>query len=89
MYVLQFDQKVFYVQIISSFFLLFTFLGHSVEFLKSYVESEYGIPIQEQNMYLDDKRMLDPLSLLDYPQEKGADEMFIRVDGELPADSKK
>jgi hypothetical protein len=64
-------------------------LGHSVDYLKSYVESEYGIPMVEQVMYLDDKVMLDPLSLLDYESKGGQDEMFIRVEGDLPSDSKK
>ncbi len=64
-------------------------LGHSIELLKSYVESEYGIPMEDQRMYIDDKMMLDPLSLLDYPEAKGLSEIFIRVEGTLPADSKK
>jgi hypothetical protein len=46
-------------------------LGHTVEFLKSYVESEYGIPMTEQTLFLDDKVLFDPYSLLDYPEVKG------------------
>lgn len=42
-------------------------LGQTVEVLKSFVESEYGIPMQEQELYLDDKLLLNPFSLLDYP----------------------
>lgn len=60
-------------------------LGQTVEYMKSFVECEYGINMQEQSMYLDDKLMLDPLSLLDYPEAKGVDELFIRVEGPLPA----
>lgn len=41
-------------------------LGQTVEYLKSYIESEYGIPMQEQNLLLDGKAMMDPLSLLDF-----------------------
>jgi hypothetical protein len=33
--------------------------------------------------------LIDPLSLLDYPEAKGAEEIYIRVEGDLPADSKK
>ncbi len=40
-------------------------------------------------IHADDKVMLDPLSLLDYSQHKSLDEMYIRVAGELPSDSKK
>lgn len=46
-------------------------LGQTVEVLKSYIESEYGIPMQEQALFLEDKKMLDPFSLLDYPEAKG------------------
>jgi hypothetical protein len=46
-------------------------LGQTVELLKSFVESEYGIPMEEQRLYIDDKLMLNPLSLLDYPEAKG------------------
>jgi hypothetical protein len=46
-------------------------LGQTVEVLKSYVEVEYGIPMQEQSLYLDDRKMENPFSLLDYPEAKG------------------
>ena len=64
-------------------------LGHTVEVLKSFVESEYGIPMVDQNMFIEEKHMLDPLSLLDYPEAKGENELFIRVEGPLPSESKK
>lgn len=64
-------------------------LGQTVEVLKSFVESEYGIPMEDQRLYLDDKVMLNPLSLLDYPEAKGEEEIFVRVEGYLPANSKK
>ena len=64
-------------------------LGHSVEVLKSFVESEYGIPMEDQKLYLEDKLMLNPFSLLDYPEAKGEEEIFVRVEGYLPANSKK
>lgn len=64
-------------------------LGQTVEVLKSFVESEYGISMEEQRLYLDDKLMLNPLSLLDYPEAKGEEEIFVRVEGYLPANSKK
>ncbi|RYG62848.1 hypothetical protein EON64_17100 [archaeon] len=48
-------------------------LGQSVEVLKSFVESEYGIPMATQRMFLNssEKQMLNPLSLLDYAEVKG------------------
>ena len=64
-------------------------LGHTVEVLKSFVESEYGIPMASQSMFIEEKHMLDPLSLLDYPEAKGESEVFIRVEGPLPSESKK
>jgi hypothetical protein len=82
-------------------------LGQTVEVLKSYIESEYGIPMADQKLYLEDRQMHNPFSLLDYPEAKGsvliceltnfgltlifagADEMFVRVEGYLPKNSKK
>lgn len=66
-------------------------LGQTVEVLKQFVETEYGIPMGDQMLWLDnhDQMMIDPLSLLDYPEAKGAEEIYIRVEGNLPADSKK
>jgi hypothetical protein len=46
-------------------------LGQTVEVLKSFIESEYGIPMNEQTLYLDDKVLQNPFSLLDYPEVKG------------------
>ena len=45
-------------------------LGQTVEVLKSHIENEYGILMTEQALFLEDKLMLDPLSLLDYPDAK-------------------
>jgi hypothetical protein len=64
-------------------------LGHTVEFLKSYVESEYGIPMADQILFLDDRMLLDPFSLLDYNEAKGVNEIFVRVEGILPPSYKK
>jgi hypothetical protein len=102
-------------------------LGNTVEVLKSFVESDYGIPMSKQvcdlgliffssihfwlgqhhsfvylfwlylfhrinrtqRLFLDDQPMMDPLSLLDYPEAKGADELFVRVEGPMPSSSKK
>eukprot|EP01033_Poteriospumella_lacustris_P015547 gene15547-11127_t len=63
--------------------------GHTVELLKSFVEGEYGIPMTEQSLYLDDRKLDNPFSLLDYPEVKGCEEIFIRVEGNLPQFSKK
>ena len=58
-------------------------LGQTVEVLKSFVESEFGIPMELQVMYLNDSPMMNPLSLLDFSEAKGAEEIFIRVDGPM------
>ena len=47
-------------------------MGQTVEFLKSFIESEYGIPMRAQKLMLDGKLMMDPLSLLDFPEAKGS-----------------
>jgi hypothetical protein len=46
--------------------------GQTVEVLKSYVESEFGIPMQTQVLKFKGKTMMDPLSLLDFPEAKGS-----------------
>jgi hypothetical protein len=46
-------------------------MGQTIEVLKSFVESEYGIPMEEQRLYIDNKLLLNPMSLLDYPEAKG------------------
>ena len=45
--------------------------GQTVEVLKSYVESEYGIPMSQQFLFLENLLMMDPLSLLDFAEAKG------------------
>ena len=45
--------------------------GQTVEVLKSYVESEYGIPMGLQTLFLENLLMMDPLSLLDFAEAKG------------------
>lgn len=64
-------------------------LGQTVEVLKSFIESEYGIPMQEQVLFLDERPMMNPLSLLDFPEAKGVEELFVRVDGPLPEGGRK
>jgi hypothetical protein len=55
-------------------------LGQTVEVLKSFVESEYGIPMQEQELYLDDKLLLNPFSLLDYPGNGASIQLCLLVE---------
>ena len=66
-------------------------LGHTVEVLKQYVEVEFGIPMDEQCLFLENhaKPLINPLSILDYAEAKGNSEIFVRVEGFLPAESKK
>lgn len=59
-------------------------LGQTVEVLKSFVESEFGIPMEKQTMTLEGRSMLNPLSLMDFTETKGADEILINVDGPMP-----
>ena len=40
-------------------------------------------------LFIEDKLMLDPLSLLDYPEAKGVDEIYILIKGDMPRESKK
>eukprot|EP01010_Urceolus_cornutus_P001574 NODE_2124_length_634_cov_263.776068_g1670_i0.p1 GENE.NODE_2124_length_634_cov_263.776068_g1670_i0~~NODE_2124_length_634_cov_263.776068_g1670_i0.p1 ORF type:complete len:135 (+),score=25.82 NODE_2124_length_634_cov_263.776068_g1670_i0:67-471(+) len=40
-------------------------MGHTVEWLKQAVEDKYGLPYLEQKLLLNDKVMIDPLSLSD------------------------
>jgi len=58
-------------------------LGQTVEVLKSFVESEYGIPMERQVMYINDRAMMNPLSLLDFSEANGVEEIFIRIDGPM------
>jgi hypothetical protein len=64
-------------------------LGHTVEFLKSFIECEYGIPMADQSLFIDNKPMYDPFSLLDYPEAKGTDELYVKVEGNIPTTSRK
>ena len=52
---------------------------------------EFGIPMDEQCLFLENhsKPLINPLSILDYPEAKGSNEIFVRVEGFLPAESKK
>lgn len=60
-------------------------LGQTVEYLKSFIEGEYGIPISLQKLFLssDTRQMMNPLSLLDFKDCKGVEEVSIRVEGPL------
>lgn len=64
-------------------------MGQTVEFLKSFIESEYGIPMRAQKLMLDGKLMMDPLSLLDFPEAKGLSEIIVQVSGPMPDSAKK
>lgn len=45
-------------------------MGQTIEVLKSFVDSECGIPMDEQQLFLEDQPdpLMDPLTLLDFPQ---------------------
>ena len=62
-------------------------LGQTVEVLKSFVESEYGIPMVLQTMYIEERPMMNPLSLLDFRETKSVEEIYVRVDGPMEDNS--
>lgn len=64
-------------------------MGHTVQVLKSFVETEYGIPMAEQQLFLEERILHDPFSLLDYSEAKGVDEVFVRVEGVIPESHRK
>lgn len=43
------------------------FMGQNIEHLKLYLEKEHGLPYSSTTLYLDDRLLLDPLSLSDLP----------------------
>ncbi|CAM9116019.1 unnamed protein product [Choristocarpus tenellus] len=64
-------------------------LGQTVEVLKSYIESEFGIPMAGQTLYLGSRQMLDPLTLLDYKEINPKEEVYIFVEGNMSEEAKK
>jgi hypothetical protein len=62
-------------------------LGQTVEVLKSFVESEYGIPMELQTLYIEERPMMNPLSLLDFRETKSVEEIYVRVDGPMEDNS--
>jgi hypothetical protein len=64
---------------------------HQIEVLKSYIDLEFGIPMNESKLSIDGKFLLDPMSLLDYPEfnpESGED-IYVTVEGELRDENRK
>ena len=45
--------------------------GQTVEYLKFFCEGEFGIPIKDQKLRIQGKIMMDPLSLIDFPETHG------------------
>eukprot|EP00752_Nemacystus_decipiens_P010804 g9610.t1 len=64
-------------------------LGQTVEVLKSFIESEFGIPMSGQELYLGSVLMMDPMSLLDYPEISSGGDVLIVVEGEMSEETKK
>lgn len=70
-------------------------MGQTVEVLKSFIAMECGMPMEQQQLFLvaSDERppslLLDPMTLLDYPQIDPALAVVIRVDGEMEDGAKK
>lgn len=69
-------------------------MGQTVEVLKSFVALECGIPMEDQRLFLvgptePAPALLDPMTLLDYPQIDPSAVVVIRVDGDLMDGAKK
>jgi len=66
-------------------------MGQTVECLKAFVESECGVPMRTQRMFIGDTVLIDPLSLADYPALfDPREDVVVRVEGEFSsAESKK
>ncbi|KAL0485561.1 BRCA2 [Acrasis kona] len=54
-------------------------LGRPIEWLKVLVEREHGIPFDNQDMYINDKSVPNPMSLSDIPSVSGTGETVIVV----------
>lgn len=55
-----------------------------LQVLKSYLALDCGIPMHSQRLYLGEEGpLLDPMSLLDYPQIDPREHVIIRVEGEI------
>lgn len=64
--------------------------GHTVEYLKDFIQNEYRIEYRGLTLYnRDDEMMMDPLTLLDFAEYIENHEIFIRVEGELPDEGRK
>merc|ERR1711920_578692 len=55
-------------------------MGHTVLVLKSYIATELGYPIGSQELYLRDKKMLDPYTLNDFDDIRDVQVVEITVD---------
>ena len=67
-------------------------VGQTVTVLKAYLQTEHGVPMAGQRLYLDGNLMFDPLSLNDFPGVAGGGgRIAVRVEteGAAPAESKK
>ena len=69
-------------------------IGQTVEVLKAYLEEEVAMEMGLQSLYVEDKLLMDPMSLLDYPEfvdavDGNAEEVFVRVEGEMGEELRK
>ena len=69
-------------------------IGQTVEVLKAYICEEVDMEMGEQSLFVNDKLLLDPMSLLDYPEfvdavDGNAEEVFVRVEGEMGEELRK
>lgn len=61
-------------------------LGQTIEYVKSFIEFTYGIPMSQQQLYCGSICMMDPLSILDYFETDvegslNKSQLTIRVEG--------
>ena len=53
--------------------------GETVQNIKKWIKDNKGIPINHITVCLEDKKMMDPLSLNDFPEIKDKDEIELKI----------
>ena len=64
-------------------------MGQTVEVLKAFIAEEFSIPMETQQLFLGTKKMIDPMTLLDYPEIVPGGETVVRVEGDMDDSAKK
>ena len=51
--------------------------------MKAFIAEEFSIPMETQQLFLGTKKMIDPMTLLDYPEIVPGGETVVRVEGDM------